>query len=287
MRNTIGTFSLIITTLAGVALYSQKVNAADPNPVMVSYGKKQLTGADLEAIAMEMFDGKLPEGKSHVSDLPTQMQELIARQIVIGDLLDQEAKKMKIEDTASFKKLLDRSKQQLVHRELLRKILSKDINDKTLKQRYVKFTRDFGKPQELRLQQILVDNEDAAKKLLAEVTGGKKFDEVAKTSSMDPSSKAQGGDLGFVQKEQLVKPLADAAFEMKDGEVSQPVKTDFGWHIIKVVERRDVKVPAFEQVKQHLEQQMSQELFEAYVDKLLKTAKFKLTMPEAVAEEKK
>ena len=95
---------------------------------------------------------------------------------------------------------------------------------------------------------ILVENEDDAKKAYDRVKGGEDFAKVAKELSKDPGS-SDGGDLGWFTKDRMVKEFADAAFAMKPGDISQPVKSQFGWHVIKVEERRTKPVPTFDQVK--------------------------------------
>ena len=280
MNNTIGAVLLVITFLASGIFYTPIAFADNLNVVVATYNKKSLTSADVESTAKELFGGKLPDDKQHISELPSKMQEMVVRNIVVNDLLGEEVRKSNIEDTAEFKKLLELNKQQLARSEFVKGIIEKDTNEKVLRQQYAKFTKEFGKPKELHLQHLQVDNEEEATKLYADLKGGKIFDDVIKEISTNTgTNKAQAGDLGYMRKEQLMTPLADAAFKLKDGQFSRPIKFDSGWHILKVLDRRDVKVPSFEEIKPQLEQQVAQELFETYVNGLLKAAKFKLTLP--------
>ena len=95
---------------------------------------------------------------------------------------------------------------------------------------------------------ILLESEDEAKKAQARVKGGEDFAKVAKELSKDPGS-SEGGDLGFFTKDRMVKEFADAAFAMKPGDISVPVKSQFGWHVIRLEERRTKPIPSFDQVK--------------------------------------
>jgi peptidyl-prolyl cis-trans isomerase C len=106
--------------------------------------------------------------------------------------------------------------------------------------------------QEVRARHILVENEDEAKKAFARVKGGEDFAKVAGELTKDPGSKAEGGDLGFFTKDRMVEPFAETAFKLEPGQVSEPVKSQFGWHVIKVEEKRAKPVPSFEEMQEQV-----------------------------------
>jgi peptidyl-prolyl cis-trans isomerase C len=133
---------------------------------------------------------------------------------------------------------------------------------------------------EYHARHILVATEDFAKKLITQLEKGAKFEDIAKRESMD-GSKEQGGDLQWFTPDRMVKPFADAVVALKPGEYTHtPVQTQFGWHIIKLEETRDLQAPAFDQVKQRLEQMVQAKKFKAYQDELMKTAKVDKTGAE-------
>ena len=126
---------------------------------------------------------------------------------------------------------------------------------------------------EYHARHILVATKELADQLTKQIKGGAKFDVVAKANSMD-GSKERGGDLGWFSPARMVKPFADAVKGLKKGEMtSVPVQTQFGWHIIKLEETRDVTPPPFEQVKEQLGSRVLQKKLQTYVDELKKTAK--------------
>jgi peptidyl-prolyl cis-trans isomerase C len=287
MKNHITTLALMATTIIGCTIYSHPSYSADQaSQAIVSYDGKSLTAADLDHRAKEMFGGKLPEDKQHFSDLPTQAQENIIRGMVTAELLQAQANKAGIEQTAEYKAALERAKSQLLQNEFLRKeVLLPKINEKTVKQRYEKYAKEMSAKKEMHLFHILVDSEEKAKEVAAELKAGKSFEEVAKAKSIDSTTKEKGGDLGYLQKDQILKPVADAAFILKNGDISAPVKTDLGWHVLKAGDVRDVKAPEYEQVQKEMEQQLMRETVEAYIDGMLKSAKFKITFPAAAKTE--
>ena len=113
--------------------------------------------------------------------------------------------------------------------------------------------KQMATEQEVRARHILVATEDEAKAILAELKKGTDFAELAKEKSKDPGAAAEGGDLGYFTKDQMVPEFAEAAFKLDKGQVSDPVKTQFGWHIIKVEDKRTKPVPEFDKVKDQVE----------------------------------
>jgi peptidyl-prolyl cis-trans isomerase C len=130
---------------------------------------------------------------------------------------------------------------------------------------------------EYHARHILVATEDFANKLVTQLDKGAKFEDLAKRESMD-GSKDQGGDLSWFTPDRMVKPFSDAVVTLKPGEFThKPVQTQYGWHIIKLEETRDLQAPAFDAVKQRLEQMVQAKKFKTYADDLMKTAKVEKT----------
>ena len=128
--------------------------------------------------------------------------------------------------------------------------------------------------EEVHARHILVATEDEAKALIAEIKKGAAFDKLAKEKSTDKASGAEGGDLGWFKKTDMVKEFADAAFDLKKGELTEtPVKTQFGYHVIKVEDRRKAPPPAFEEMADQLREEMAREAVTAQLDQLRSGAK--------------
>jgi peptidyl-prolyl cis-trans isomerase C len=128
------------------------------------------------------------------------------------------------------------------------------LTDQALHQVYDTAVKEMGKEEEVHARHILVPTEDEAKAILAELKKGADFATLAKEKTQDPSGKTNGGDLGYFTKGQMVPEFSDVAFKLGKGELSEPVKSQFGWHIIKVEDKRTKPVPTFEQIKPQLEQ---------------------------------
>ena len=128
--------------------------------------------------------------------------------------------------------------------------------------------------EEVHARHILVATEDEAKALIAEIKKGAAFDKLAKDKSTDKASGAEGGDLGWFKKSDMVKEFADAAFDLKKGELTEtPIKTQFGYHVIQVEDRRKAPPPAFEELAEQLREEMAREAVTAELDLLRSRAK--------------
>ena len=133
------------------------------------------------------------------------------------------------------------------------------ISDALAKSIYDDKVKMIPAEEEVEARHILVDSEEKAKEVLDKIAKGEDFTKLAEAYSSDPGSKAQGGKLGYFSKGQMVKEFEVAAFALKKGEVSKPVKSQFGWHVIKVDDRRTKPLPTFEEVKVHIVDSMVQQ----------------------------
>ena len=131
----------------------------------------------------------------------------------------------------------------------------------------------MGNEQEVSARHILVENEDEAKKIAADLKKGGDFAAIAKEKSKDPGSKDQGGDLGFFSKDQMVPEFAEAAFKLDKGQISDPVKSQFGWHVIRVDDKRAKQPPTFDQVKDQIESFVQRKAQADLIQKLRADAK--------------
>lgn len=149
---------------------------------------------------------------------------------------------------------------------------SHPITDDVLKQEYESLKKRVGN-KEYKLSHILVDTEDEAKKAAAEVKKGAKFSKVAKAHSKDPGSKDNGGDLGWAVPSNFVQPFGEAVVKLSKGQVSAPVQTQYGWHIIKLEDTRELKVPTFEEMKPNLDKRLQQQALQKTVEEMRSKAK--------------
>jgi peptidyl-prolyl cis-trans isomerase C len=147
------------------------------------------------------------------------------------------------------------------------------ISDDQLKQEYDKLKANLGKS-EYNVSHILVETEDEAKAIIAQLGKKGKFDKIAKAKSKDAGSAERGGSLGWAVPSNFVPPFANAMLSLKKGTYTkEPVKSQFGWHIIKLDDVRDLKVPSFEELKPQIQQRLQQQSIQEYIADLRSKAK--------------
>jgi peptidyl-prolyl cis-trans isomerase C len=195
--------------------------------------------------------------------------EVIAREIFM-----QEASKRGLDATDDFKAQMELARQTILIRELFADYQKANpVTDADIKAEYDKFVASNG-GKEYKASHILVENEDQAKKIIADLKKGAKFEDLAKKMSKDPGSGQNGGDLDWATPTSYVPEFAEAMTKLKKGETTQvPVKSQFGWHVIRVTDVRDAKLPNFEEVKPQIAQQLQQQKLAQFQDTLRKSAK--------------
>jgi peptidyl-prolyl cis-trans isomerase C len=269
---------LLVPLLAGCSKNSSnEVAAAGADTVIARVNGIDIKQSDLalaeEDVGAEM-QGSPPDAKR---------EQLIA---YLADVImvTQEAEKKKIAENPDFKRRLAFLRNKLLMGFELQEEAKAAVSENGMQQTYQDAVKSMAGQEEVRARHILVESEDEAKTILTELKGGADFATLAKEKSKDPGA-AQGGDLGYFSKEQMVPEFADVAFKMYAGQLSNPVKTQFGWHIIKVEDKRVRQAPEFDKVKDQIESYMMRKAQTDYVTKLRQTAKIeRLDKPEGQAK---
>lgn len=240
--------------------------------VMLKVNKTDVTHTEVE----QMWSGLFPAGSAPALDaVKPEMRDKVLRGIMTEKLLLGEAEKAGIEKSEAVQKQLEEVKKKLMVKALLDQKTA-DISDADLKREYDALVASLRDEKEARARHILVASEKEAKEVKAKIDGGKSFEDVARDYSKDPGSAKQGGDLGYFVKDKMVKEFADAAFKLKKGEVSEPVKSQFGWHIIKLEDMRKVTPPTYNEAKEMLRARLQDKKLGDYVKTLVKDADVKV-----------
>jgi peptidyl-prolyl cis-trans isomerase C len=214
--------------------------------------------------------------------LPPQLQSMpleniypqLLERMIDSKLVADEGKVEKFDQTEEYKDRVKRTNERILTDITLRTKVKPQVTDSALKARYDNLVSKAKNEEELKARHILVKTEAEAKAIIEQLGKGGDFAKLATEKSTDKGSATNGGDLGYFTKASMVPAFADAAFAMKNGEVSKtPVKTDFGYHVIKVEDRRKVTPVPFDKVKPQIEAKVSDEIANQYVDGLKKKAK--------------
>ena len=240
--------------------------AADPDPVLARVNGSEIHESDL----------KLAEDELGPS-LPAQMDPATRRDSLLNYLIDMKivakaADDRKLGDSDDFKRHLEFARQRLLMDTLLDADGKAALTDEAEHKVYEDAVKQVSTEQEVHARHILVETEEEAKQVEQELKNGADFAELAKKKSKDPGA-SDGGDLGFFTKDQMVPEFSAVAFSLEPGKISDPVKSQFGWHIIKVEEKRNRKPPDFEQVKPQIVNYLTRKAQGATVEKLRAEAK--------------
>lgn len=244
------------------------LRAAD-DPVLA-----KVNGAEIKKSDVAMAEEEL--GPSLAQMDPATKDENVLSFLIDMKIVAKAAEDKKVADGEEFKKRMAFARNRLLMDSLLAQEGKAATNDEAMKKVYEEASKQITGEQEVRARHILVETEDEAKAVKAELDKGADFAELAKKKSKDPGS-ADGGDLGFFTKEQMVPEFSTVAFALEPGKISDPVKSQFGWHIIKVEEKRNRKAPEFDQVKPQIEQYVTRKAQADYVAKLRAEAKVERT----------
>jgi peptidyl-prolyl cis-trans isomerase C len=254
---------LLTTVVAGLlALSAQGVLAQN---VAIVNGKA-VPKTRLDSLAQQVARSGRP--------VTPEMEGQLREEVIAREVFMQEAEKQGLSASEDFKAQMELARQTILIRELFAEYQKKNpIVDADLKAEYDKFASANG-GKEYKARHILVEKEADAKAILASLKKGGKFEDIAKKQSKDPGSGAKGGDLDWANPASYVPEFSAALTKLSKGQMTEtPVKTQFGYHIIRVDDTRDAKLPSFDEVKPQIAQQMQQQKLSAFQDELRKKAK--------------
>lgn len=227
-----------------------------------------------------------PNGKIDLASLPKEVLEALVLEVNVNNTIDEEAKKLKYQNDPEINKKVEDYKKELVREKFLKEqVYSKATEERALEEYNLMVEHLKGK-EERKIKHILVSTEEEIERARRSVMRSGNFEKVAKEKSIDTASAENGGDIGYVLQEELVPEFGDVAFILKVGEVSKPVKTQYGWHIIKVEDIRPAEFMPFEDVKDGIIQRLQEQAIQEYLLKLTKDADIELKIqPQQKTEE--
>jgi len=244
---------------------SSEAPASASDPVIARVNGVDITQGDL-ALAEEDMGADMP------ATSPEAKRENLISYLADIIMVTQAADKKNLGDDPDFKRRLAFLRNKLLMGYELQREAKTALTDEALHQTYDEAVRSMAGQEEVHARHILVEDENEAKSLLEQLKSGADFAALAKEKSKDPGA-AEGGDLGYFTKDQMVPEFADVAFKMYPGQLSNPVKTQFGWHVIKVEDRRTKQPPEFDKVKDQLEAYLARKAQTDFITKLRQSAK--------------
>ena len=251
---------IAVALALGVSCAPLVAQEADPATVVATVNGVAITLGDMQAVRQEL--PPLP---------PTMTAEIvydgIRQQLVNQRLLTQAAEAAGLPADAEIARMIEIQRQSLLAQVYLRRQVEERMTEAAVQAAYDARYGAAPAVREVRASHILVSEEAKAKELRAQIDAGADFAELAREHGTD-GTRNTGGDLGFFTRDVMVAPFAEAAFAMAVGEISQPVQTQFGWHLIQLTDSRDQPKPTLEQVRDELQQDLSGEIVQAALAEL-------------------
>lgn len=255
---------VILQALSAAALISAAPWVMAQNVAIVN--GKAVPTARVDVLAQQMAAGGRPVDEA----VRAQLKE----EVILREIFMQEAQKRGIAASVEYRNQMELARQTILIRTLFADWQKKNpVTDAEIQAEYDKFaSANAGK--EFRARHILVEKEDEAKAIIAAIKGGANFADLAKQKSKDPGSGANGGDLDWANAASYVTEFSEAMVKLDKGQMTDtPVKSQFGWHIIRVDDVRQAKLPALEEIKPQIAQQMQQQKMAEYQKALREKAK--------------
>jgi peptidyl-prolyl cis-trans isomerase C len=250
MKRNFSPFSLALALVLGIALTAGAPHLASAqkkdDPVLARVNGVEIKQSDLDIAEADV-------GPSLQVQEPNARKEALLAYLIDLTALAQAASAKKLESGPDFAARLAYAKNKVLMEALLGDITKTAATEAEMKKLYDESVAKVAPEEEVRARHILVKTEKEAQDVLAKLKGGADFEKLAREISVDPSAKTNGGDLEYFTKGQMVAEFSDAAFKLNKGQVSQPVKSQFGFHIIKVEDKRSKPVPKYEEVKEQVQ----------------------------------
>jgi peptidyl-prolyl cis-trans isomerase C len=271
----------IVAALAVAALVSAPaapLRAQDADAVLARVNGIDVHQSDL-AFAEEEIGNNMPQQMAQ-----DQKRDYLITYLSDVILLSQAAQQQKLDQNPDVQRRLTFDHNRVLMEALLQKAGEAAATDDEMHKVYEEAVKQMGNEEEVHARHILVATEDEAKAIEVELKNGADFATLAKEKSKDPGA-ADGGDLGYFTKDQMVPEFSEVAFKLDKGQVSDPVHTQFGWHIIKVEDKRTKPTPTFDQVKVQLQNYVAHRAQAELVDNLRKSAQIeRLDKPAPLAD---
>jgi peptidyl-prolyl cis-trans isomerase C len=254
--------ALLAASLAPAAAFAQNITTVNGKPVPKAR-------ADL------LMQQVTRQAQSQGQAVPPETERQVKDEVVMREIFVQEAERRGVQASAEYKAQMELARQTILIRELFTEYQKTNpVTDAEIQAEYDKFKSQATTEKEYHVRHILVEKEDEAKTLITQIKGGASFEDAAKKSSKDPGSAVKGGDLDWANPKGFVPEFSAAMVALQKGQMTDtPVKSQFGWHIIKVDDVRDAQFPPIEEVKPQITQRLSQQKLGAFRDDLQKKAK--------------
>ena len=266
---------LLSFALATLAVTSVHAQTPAPAPSMAAPADPVIARVDGEPVLRSELQGTMRGLPPQAQGMPMEaLYPMLLERVIDLRLIGNAARGAKLDDDPAVKKKIQEATDRVLQEVLLTRSIETKVTEAALREKYKTFASTIPGQEEVNARHILTKTEAEAKAVIAELKKGGDFSDLAKKRSIDPSAASGGGDLGYFTREQMVPEFSEAAFNLKKGEITEtPVKSSFGWHVIRVEDKRTSGPPPFDEVKAELQEEMSREVIQDILKDLRGKAK--------------
>ena len=270
-----------ITAVAALIFVASNHFLKNANEIVVAkVNDTQIFKSEIERKLRNVFDGQNQEIKiPEVENLPKEVIEILIKEVYLDKKLTEEAKKSQLAKSNDIKDRIAEAQDKILRQAYVDSLLKQEITDQKVSEKYVELSNELAGKKEYLIFHIVTKTKDEAEKILKILKSKKpsaKFSELAKKYSIDQDSAENGGELGYIIEDNMIKEISDIAVTLKKDEISNPIQTKFGWHSVKVSDVREAKALPFESVKDNIRDQLTQDKLNEINAKITKDAKIQI-----------
>ncbi len=252
------------------------INRNSGRILVAKVNDQKIYKTELEAKLHDIFSGQDGSVKTpEIEKLPKEVLEILVKEIYLEKELVKKAQSEGLGKDPEIKSQIEQAKNKILRQAYLNKLTSEAVTEEKVNNKYLELTKDLEGKKEYQIAHILVKTKEEAEDILQKLKKSK-FADLAKKYSIDKESAEKGGNLELMLEDSLVKEIAEAVSSLKINQVSQPIQTKFGWHIIKVNEVKEAILPAFENVKENIREQLKHDIASETNSKITKDIKLEL-----------
>lgn len=283
--------ALMLVIISGLTFYFLGKNSE--GLVIAKVNNQKIYRSEIERKIAAVFSSNDSQMEvPAIESLPAEIIETFAKEIYLEKELILRAKKAKINKQDEVQNALKDSENKIITNAYFDSILKDKITDEKISEKYAELSNELVGKKEFLISHIVVKNKEEANKIYKELTDKKskkhpKFVDLAKKYSIDKETSAKGGSLGYLLEDNIIKEIVDILPSLKKSEISNPVKTKFGWHIIRIEDIKESKPLAFEAVKENIKDQIIKDETGAIYNDVLKDVKIKLFIENKAQENNK
>ncbi len=283
-RNSTKIFILVTLAVAVVFAAAHFMINKKDDVVIAKINGQKVFKSEIEEKLRDVFDGQSSEIKvPDISTLPEEVLEVLVKEIYLEREITKKAKRSEIANSIQTKRKIENNTNKIMRQAYIDSIIKEEITEQAISDKYAELSNQVVGKKEYAVSHIVLKTKDEAEKVLKELKDkkGAKFADLAKKYSIDQSSASKGGELGYIIEDDLTKEIAEAATTLKKDEVSEPIHSKFGWHIVKITDVKSATMPTFESVKEGIRDQLIQDKINEINSEIIKNASVTIVSKES------